>query len=83
MSIFNMVYDELKAKIEHLPEYNTAIAKSVFNALDAENIQDIILDDASNTFWFETYTYSKGLNNKQHKWLVNELTNHGWQYLYN
>jgi hypothetical protein len=54
MSIYGMIYDELKAKIEHDKKYNTKIAKSVFEVLDKEGIADIILDN--NTFWFEVFT---------------------------
>ncbi len=81
MSIYMAVYNELKAKIEHLPKYNTKIAKSVFNKLDEEAIHDIILDN--NTFWFEHATYETGLSNEQHKWLVKYLEQKGYKYLYN
>lgn len=80
MSIYMMVYNELKAKIEHIPKYNTKIAKSVFNKLDAEAIYDIILD--GDTFWFEPATYEQGLNNNEYKWLIKYLEQHGYKYLY-
>lgn len=80
MSIYSMIYNELKAYTEHLPEYNTKIAKSVFNKLDSEAIADIILD--GDTFWFEHSTYEKGLNNKEHIWLVKFINKHGYKYLY-
>lgn len=75
-----MIYDELKAKTEHLPKYNTKIAKSVFDALDREAIADIILDN--NTFWFESYTTGNNCSNKQYEWLVKYLQNKGYKYLY-
>ncbi len=80
MSIYMMVYNELKAKIEHIPKYNTKIAKSVFNKLDCEAIYDIILDN--DTFWFEPATYGQGLNNNEYKWLIKYLEQHGYKYLY-
>ena len=80
MSIYGMVYDELKAKTEHLPRYNTKIAKSVFDVLDREGIADIILDDK--TFWFESYINGNNWTNKQHDWLVKYLENKGYKYLY-
>ncbi len=80
MSIYGMVYDELKANIEHLPEYNTKIAKSVFNKLDSEAIAGIILD--GNTFWYEHAAYEQGLNNKEHAWLTKYLEKKGYKYLY-
>ena len=80
MSIYGMVYDELKSKIEHLPKYNTKIAKSVFDKLDREAIGDIILD--GNTFWFESYTTGNNWSNKEHEWLVKYLKNKGYRYLY-
>ncbi len=80
MSIYMMVYNELKSYIEHLPKYNTKIAKQVWNKLDVEAIYDIILED--NIFWFEHATYEQGLNNQEHKWLVKYLENKGYKYLY-
>jgi hypothetical protein len=80
MSIYMQVYNELRAKIEHLPKYNTKIAKSVFNKLDEEAIYDIILD--GNTFWFEHATYEQGMSNKQYQWLIKYLEQKGYRYLY-
>jgi hypothetical protein len=80
MSIYGMIYDELKAKIEHDKKYNTKIAKSVFEVLDKEGIADIILDN--NTFWFESYTTGNDWTNKEYKWLVNYLSDKGYRYLY-
>jgi hypothetical protein len=76
-----MVYNELKSKIEHLPQYNTKIAKSVFDKLDCEDVADIILD--GNVFWFEHHLISGHLTNRQHDWLVKYLTKKGYTYLYN
>ena len=80
MSIYSMIYNELKANIEHLPKYNTKIAKSVFNKLDTEAIYDIILD--GDTFWFEPATYGQGLNHNEYKWLIKYLEQRGYKYLY-
>lgn len=80
MSIYGMVYDELKAKIEHLPKYNTKIAKSVFDVLDREGIGDIILDN--NIFWFESHLTGNDWNEKQRQWLIKYLNNKGYRYLY-
>ena len=80
-SIHGMVYDELKSKIEHLPKYDTKIAKSVFDVLDREGIADIILD--GDTFWFESYTIGNDWNETQRQWLIKYLTNKGYTYLYN
>jgi len=80
MSIYMQVYNELRAKIEHLPKYNTKIAKSVFNKLDEEAIYDIILD--GNTFWFEHATYGRGMSNAQYQWLIKYLEQKGYRYLY-
>lgn len=79
-SIYGMVYNELQAKIKHLPEYNTKIAHSVFNKLDREAIGDIILDDK--VFWFEHRTYETGLTNREYNWLIKYLRGHGYNYLY-
>lgn len=81
MSIYGMIYDELKARIEHLPQYNTKIAKSVFDVLDREAIAGIILD--GNTFWFESYTTGNDWTTKQHDWLVKYIEQKGYEYLYN
>ena len=80
MSIYGMIYDELKAKIQHLPEYDTKIAKSVFDALDREAIADIILD--GDVFWFESYTSGNDWTNEQHDWLKRYLEGNGYRYLY-
>lgn len=79
-SIYGMIYDEIGAKIKHLPEYNTKIAKSVYDALDREAIADIILD--GNIFWFESYNAGNNWNNAQHDWLVKYLRGKGYKYLY-
>ena len=80
MSIYGMIYDELKAKIEHLPKYQTKIARSVFDVLDREGVADIILD--GDTFWFESYSTGNTWNNAQYEWLVKYLQNKGYRYLY-
>jgi hypothetical protein len=74
-----MVYNELAAKITHLPEFNTVSARDAFNALDTEAISDIVLD--GNTFWFE-YSDNASLSNNQYDWLVNYLKNKGYKHLY-
>lgn len=80
MSIFSMVYNELDAKIKHLPKYDTKIARKVFDALDTESIQDIILDN--NTFWFEHSTYHEYVTADVYRWLIKYLNNKGYNYLY-
>lgn len=80
MSIFNMIYQELQAKIEHLPEYkNNELAKKTFDYLDHEWITDIILDD--NTFWFEYPTYG-GFDDDVYDWLVSYIKQHGYEFLW-
>lgn len=79
-SIYSSVYKELKAKIEHLPEYNTKIAKSVWYRLDEEAIHDIILDNG--VFWFEHYQHGKGMDQKEYNFLIKYLKNKGYKYLY-
>jgi hypothetical protein len=80
MSFFSFIYEQLGAYIEHLPDYRSDIAKSVWDALDREAIADIILD--GNVFWFETHTYGEGLTDKQHEWLVKHIEQHGYKYLH-
>jgi hypothetical protein len=80
MSIYGMVFEELGAKIEHLPKFNTKIAKSVYDVLNREGIADIILDN--NTFWFESYQIGNDWTEKERQWLIKYLTNKGYKYLY-
>ena len=79
-SIYGMIYDELKAKIEHDKKYNTKIAKSVFDVLNRERIADIILD--GDIFWFESYIAGNDWTDKEYSWLKNYLINKGYKYLY-
>lgn len=78
MSIFSMIYNELQARIEHLPKQYGQY-RSLFDSLDHEWISDIILD--GNTFWFEWPTYG-GLDEKDHELLIEYLKNKGYKYLY-
>ena len=79
MSIFLMVYEELKAKIEQLPKQYGHYQRA-FDALDTENISDIILDNG--TFWFE-YPQHSVVSDQQYALLVNYLENHkGYKHLY-
>lgn len=79
MSIFSMVYNELKAKIEHMPKQYGVAAAAAFNALDTEAISDIILD--GNTFWFE-YDANASVSNAQYSYLVSYLKDKGYNHLY-
>lgn len=72
LTIFSTIYDELKLK-------RTAIAKQAFEALDSEQITNIITE--RNTFWFE-YPLLSNISNKTHDWLVQYIENKGYHYLY-
>lgn len=77
-SIYGMIYDELKAKIEHLPEKYTHYA-DVFDALDREAFGDIILDGG--TFWIERGTGE--YSDATYANIINYIVNHkGYKYLY-
>lgn len=78
-SIYGMVYDELKARIEHMPKQYKKYSK-VFDALDMELIADIILDD--DTYWFEWATYHDNVSDKTMDLLKEYLNNKGYKYLY-
>lgn len=78
MSIFGMVYEELQSKIEHLPEQYGQYQRA-FDALDTEDISDIILDNG--TFWFEYSDYSE-VTDQQYALLVKYLENKGYKHLY-
>lgn len=79
MSIFSMIYNELKANIENLPTYNNKAARRAFDALDTEQISDIILD--GKTFWFE-YPQHSVVTDQQYAYLVHFLEQHGYKHLY-
>jgi hypothetical protein len=73
-----MIYKELKAKIHHLPaEY--AKYKPVLDAMDQEQIHNIILDNG--VFWFE-YPKNNTVTNEQHDLLVAYLKQKGFKYLH-
>lgn len=80
MSIYGMIYDELKAKIEHLPkEY--AEYRGAFDILDRELIAGIELD--GNTFWFEWYNLAPGeIKDKDIINLKRYIVSKGYDYLY-
>jgi hypothetical protein len=79
MSIFHQVYNELKAKIEHLPK-QYGHYQQAFEALDNEEVSDIIVDNG--VFWFEYPLYSE-LTDQQYALLVNYISNHlGYKHLY-
>ena len=75
-SIYGMVYNELKAKIEHLKGYKQY--ETVFDALDREAFGDIILD--GNTVWIEP-SYSE-VTDRQYNLLIKYLKSKGYNYLY-
>lgn len=77
-SIFGMIYDELKAKIEHLPG-KYAHYTDVLDALDREAFGDIILD--GNTFWVEDGTGE--YTDTTYAKLINYIVNYkGYKYIY-
>jgi len=80
MSIFTMIYNELQNKhLMKISGYSDNQAKRMFDALDTEDVSDIILD--GNTFWLEYSTYNN-LTDQQHALLVNYIERKGYRYLY-
>ena len=72
-----MIYEELQAKIKHLPDYKKY--KKAFDVLDEEKITDIILDQ--NVFWFEFSSFDS-IDNKTLKLLTEYIKNKGYVYLH-
>lgn len=79
MSISGMIYNELKARIEHLPKQYKKY-KPAWDALDREEVIDIILD--GEIFWFECNMYNN-FTNRQHDLLVEYIESKGYKFLHN
>lgn len=80
MSIYGMIYDELKAKIKHLPDQYGEY-QGAFDLLDLELIAGIELD--GDTFWFEWFNLPpNSLKDKDLLSLKKYITSKGYCYLY-
>lgn len=78
-SIYGMIYDELDAKIKHLPKEYGKYQK-VFDALDREAIGDIILD--GDVYWFEWAQYHDTVSDKTMALLKQYINQKGYRYMY-
>lgn len=82
MSIYGMIYDELKAKIEHLPQQYGKY-QGAFDILDRELIAGIELDEQTNNFWIEWFNVApEELKEKDIVTLIDYIKQKGYSYLY-